>query len=341
MHVVVHGHICASFPGLFYEPERLLRPPPGPYLRAVVRDLHGDAALAADQDRLFDRSQYRLPLSPDVRCVDAAVLGDDFAQLDYLIRLREAPWRVKKSVRGSVCPCPHRLIDEFLHELHFRRFGGPPLGTEDRGSHGSVPDEGGDVVANSLGLQHREILCKGSPLPCVRGPGPFPPVVLPVIYVGLPDGRPGHAAVADEVRRHALPESAVATREHERSDVGVRVDVHESWADIEVRGVDRPPAVPLVHGPDLRDVLPRQSEVGNIPRIARAVYYPSAEYAQVEFQRLTGRRIEVPVFDRFTCRVTCRKGTVTSRTISSGRNRWTCGASSVPPRRQPSPARRW
>src|SRR5262249_55573460 len=128
-----------------------------------VQDLDLDAGAAADLDGLGNGGEHIRSLVADVGDVDTAVLRDDLAQLDDLIRSRDGAGRHGEHAGKPGRPLLHRLLDQRLHLLKLiaRRPGV-------RLAHDAFPDvaqadEGGDVDRDAGALDEIEVAADGGP----------------------------------------------------------------------------------------------------------------------------------------------------------------------------------
>ncbi len=78
-------------------------------------DLHRDARLAADRDRLVERVEQVVGLAADVRSVDAPVPRGDLRKCNQLLDTRIRARRVDQRARDAQCPLLHRHRSHSLH----------------------------------------------------------------------------------------------------------------------------------------------------------------------------------------------------------------------------------
>ena len=199
--------------------------------RHEMGDLEAHLGVVARADRLGDRLRRAVVAPARVGGVERRVTGERrhlALRGSLLLRVLEA---------GRVAPGAllERLAQEGLHLLELavvRRTVGE---TDRREAQLAVRDEAQHVDGGPGGVESLEVLAG-------RAPGQRKVVRVAVDRtarrVGVSDREAAEAAVADDLRRHALVDRAHRAGIDEQRVVGVAVQVDESRADREPGGVD-------------------------------------------------------------------------------------------------------
>ena len=121
------------------------------------------------------------------------------------------------------------LFDQSPHPLQFLRVWRPQRVAEHGALHGAVADEGGDVDAQRHRLQPVQVVAEAAPAES--------DAVVDVADAGLPDigiagdRRATEAALADDLRGHALVDLAFGTAVDQQGEVGMGVQIDEAGGD--------------------------------------------------------------------------------------------------------------
>src|SRR6185369_6757277 len=85
VNVLINGHLLAARARILYHLASDAARAPLLFRRHFeMRDVHWNSGLLANRESLFNRVRDFVPLVAHVRCVDAAMSGDDFRKLYYL-----------------------------------------------------------------------------------------------------------------------------------------------------------------------------------------------------------------------------------------------------------------
>ena len=274
--VDVRLHVDAAGAGLLEERNDVLHASPV----ALVGDLQVDdvdphAGALADLDGLLHRLEDARPLVPDVAREDAAVLPDDPAELDQLVRRRQETRRRGEHAREPGGAVLHRLPDEALHLLELLRSRRLESLSHDTAPDVAEADVGDDVRRDPGALESAEVVAKG-------GEAHRLPTHLHRAGLELALEGPAGAALAEDLGGHPLADLALRIAVLEEQPVGVGVHVDETRSDDETAAVDRPT------GPTVRQLADRRDAVspeGDIPReggLTAAVDDPAPLEDQVE-----------------------------------------------------------
>ena len=247
--------------------------------RLEVRDLDARPGLAADLDRLRHRLEEPRLLVADVRGVEAAPARDEARQIDDLRGRGVAPGYVLEARREAERPLVERFLERAGDRAGLLRAQRPVHVSHGVRAQRPVPGEQG-VVDGETRLLHAGEVGRD-----VRPVG-RDPVALPLLHaLGHPEPGErggGAAAVAGQLRRHALAGAAVRGRVREDVRVGVRVDVDEAGGDVKPRGVDHAPTLLRGDLAERRDAVADDADVGPEGRRAGAVEHGSSAHDEVE-----------------------------------------------------------
>ena len=243
-----------------------------------------------DLDRLGDRLLQVPAVVPDVGVVGPAVRRERLGHLDDLVRVREDGVLVHQPGAEA----PRAVGERGGHQLpHLRAFVGSrrTVGLP----HDDVPDVQvpghGDDVARRPGVPD------GVPVLAHRLPRPVVAVyfvdggagAVVVDHVHL-HGRGGVAAVADDERRHALPDARLGQRVDQDRNVRVAVLLDEAGRDEVSGGVDRLRGFPIAEPSHRDDPVAHDRDVGSEPGAAGAVEHAAVLDQQVVHVCLRLRR---------------------------------------------------
>ncbi len=273
VHVVVRGRVEAAAPRLLDQGEVgrgiLGRAPLG----RVVRDLDGAAGGAPQLQSLGDGGEDRLTLAAHVRGVDALVTRHHPAQREQLVGAREAAGRVHEAARHAVRTGAHAGVQEPLHARELALRHGALGEADDRQPQRAVADQRRDVDRVAAAAHRRQVLAEGAPVPghAVQPPAVVRPVLDGVGAVLLGERRRRHAAVAGDVRGHALAHRRLGARVQQDGEIGVRVRIDEAGGDVATPGVDDAPAAQRPRRADRRDPVAADADVAEVPGVAAAV----------------------------------------------------------------------
>src|SRR5580704_17724376 len=119
---------------------------------------------ASDSNDFIDRLQDGCALTAHVRGIDAAEAGGFSGKRDQFFSLGVGSRRIFERSGDSDGAIEHGLADELLHPLELRRIGLYIVVAEDHAADASGADVIGDVDADALFFETREVLAKGSPI---------------------------------------------------------------------------------------------------------------------------------------------------------------------------------
>src|SRR6185503_7671124 len=210
--------------------------------RHEVGDLEAHLGAVARADRLGDRLRRAVVAPARVGGVERRVTGER----GHLVLRGRLLLRILESGRVAPGALVERLAQEGLHLPDLPGIRGAVGETERRQPKLAVRDEAQHVDGGLGGVESREVLAG-------RAPGQREVLRVAVDRaargVGVADREAAEAAVADDLRRHALVDRAHRAGIDEQRVVGVAVQVDESGADREPGGVDLLGVDP-VHVPD-------------------------------------------------------------------------------------------
>ena len=243
--VLVDCDIDSPGPGFIHQPQGVHRiAPVGGADDLVMGDLHRDAGLLADADRLVDRLDHQRGLVAQVGDVDAAVLRRHPRQLDHLLGGGEAAGHIEQAGGDAERPLFHGLGDHGLHPLEFGRGRVAVLDADHLRAHRALADENRPVRADAQFLDF-------------------------AVVVG--DGPGGGAVVALGQRGYALQQRAVGGGHIEDALQGVGVGVDEARGDYQAAGVDPGFRAGIGQVADGGDAVAANADIGLEPGVAAAV----------------------------------------------------------------------
>ena len=242
----------------------------------MVRDLQPTAALFRRTDGLFDGFQDLARLAAHVRRVDAAVPGRDLAEFHEFRRIRVASGRIDEAGRQPDAPVLEFPREQRLHAFEFRFRRLPVVEAHDRDADRPLRREKGQVRRMSVPVDDVHDLAR------VR-PGEvrhrfFRDERLEVVPEQAEpfriDRGEREAAVAPDLRRHALDDLSVRVVDRRAVAVRVTVRVDEPRGDGPASRVNTRFRVGRVRLADSGDESVDDRYVGVEPRPAASVIHP-------------------------------------------------------------------
>ena len=227
-----------------------------------VNHIHGDTRPLANRDRLLHGGHHIGPLVAVVRRVDAAVPGNDLAQLGDLIGRRQGAGRHRQHARQSERSVAHGFVEQFLHAGEL--LGSRPVEARPHHSLPDVvqPDIGRDVHGHARLLDGVEVFFQCGELPGLAL-GRSRPRVIRV--------RPCGVAFAEHLGRHTLPNLARGIAVLEQQIIRVRVNVDEPRRDNQTAGIDLARRHSRRNPADGDDPVTANGHVAERPRVPRPI----------------------------------------------------------------------
>ncbi len=239
------------------------------------------AGALADRHVLRQRVQHAVALVAHVHEVAAAVPRGHGRQGGDLVRIRVAGGGVDQPRGEAKGPGLHGLVHQGPHVRQLGVRGWAVLHAHRRTAHGGVPHQRHHVHPQRR--HARQELVEGAP---VEGqPAVHEGHVLAKQRVALGhDGRRGEAAVARDLRRHALLGLAAGHRVERQVEVGVGVDVDEARREHAPRGVHGFPGLGPGERPHLGNAAGPHAHVGPKGGLAGAVQHLCVTDQQLEHE---------------------------------------------------------
>ena len=182
------------------------------------------------------------------------------------------------------------MVHNALHLFHFLGRGGSINVAHDAHSHLAAADIGRDIGGNPLPLDPSKIFAERRPVShnAERLKAPVEP------RRGGAKNRPGRIGFAEDLRRDALPDLALAVPVREQGEVGMAVEVDKARTDHQPRGVNCPPGGHVDEPADVRDPAVFDSDGPGEPGTASAVNDVPACDQQVVCRLFCGARTGKP-----------------------------------------------
>ena len=203
-----------------------------------MRDDEGHLGATRDLDRLGDSLEKVPAVAAHVCMVGAAVAFQRLRRLGDLVRVGEDRVLVRQPRAEAGSALGQGPLQHGPHGAAFVLGCRPVRFAQHERPYRHVARQRGHVDGRASGRDHLEVLTHSLPRPLV---------VVEVeqrraAEVGgehvVRHGRGGHAAVADDERRHALPDGALRQGVDEVGDVGVGVLLDEAGSHEVAGGVD-------------------------------------------------------------------------------------------------------